>query len=83
MLDDETRHTFSFFLNADPAGFYAALERRHVHAAPRESPAPNGAQEPRPFPKRRRTVWYWLMLVFTLALVALMLHDLVDIVRRW
>ncbi|MCE9634313.1 MAG: hypothetical protein K8T90_01295 [Planctomycetes bacterium] len=83
VLDDGTRHTFSFFLNGDPAGFLAALERCHSPAATLVSPPPIAAQAAHPFPKPRRTVWFWLSIAVVFAAAAVLIHDLVGLYLGW
>ena len=83
VLDDGTRHTFSFFLNADPDAFDAALERRRSQATPAAGQTPDGTETVRLFPKPKRTVWYWLIVALTLVAAAVALHDLAGLVARW
>jgi len=83
VLDDGTSHTFAFFLNADPDAFYAALERSRSHPAPLASPTLIGSPATNPFPKPRRTVWFWLLVVVTLAVAGVLIRDLTGFFLRW
>ena len=83
VLDDGTRHTFSFFLGADFDAFYAELERCWSLLRSPDATPPSGTEATRPFPKPRRTVWFWVSVAGVLVVAAMLLVTCADMIDRW